>query len=145
MIPQIGSQNYLPNLIAYIQANTPSDLILDKNIFLGLFLCLIAGQRNLIVDVDVDVDWERDGFTSQDERERQGERADGRWSREREMGVRTKLKRVAEMCQAVRLVLHAISLRPTLKNHELTWNVFPDIWACILHVIPTHSHLYSMD
>jgi hypothetical protein len=90
MLPQVGTKDYLALLIQHLQANL--DFELDKNVFLGILLCLIAGQRNLIVDVDID--WElREGIDVADHA-RSG-------SKERERRIQSVLQHVCDMCQAV--------------------------------------------
>jgi hypothetical protein len=96
MLPLIGSRDYLARLIHHLESHLPDDLVIDKNIFLGILLCLIAGQRNLIVDVDVDVEDEIDD----DERQRFHGRA-GTSRKDRERRLQDRLERVSSMCKIV--------------------------------------------
>ena len=91
MLPQVGTGDYLASLIQHLQTNLP-DIDLDRNVFLGILLCLIAGQRNLIIDVDVE------------EEEDDDESSDGGVKgkiKERERRIQSRLERVCNMCQAV--------------------------------------------
>jgi len=97
MIPLIGSRDYLARLIQHLQSHLPSDFLLDKNIFLGILLCLIAGQRNLIVDVDVDVEDE----PSDESGKSREEGGDGLNRKERERRLQDRLERVSSMCKTV--------------------------------------------
>lgn len=98
MLPLIGSRDYLARLIHHLESHLPDDLVLDKNIFLGILLCLIAGQRNLIVDVDVD--GEDEDEIEDDERQRVHGRA-GTSRKDRERRLQDRLERVSSMCKIV--------------------------------------------
>lgn len=52
-LPRIGQSGYMPLLIEALKARHPTNNGFDSQIFLGLLLVLVAGERNLIVDVDV--------------------------------------------------------------------------------------------
>lgn len=41
-----GSSQYLPSLLGYVRRNRPD---LDARLFTSILLCLIAGERNLLV------------------------------------------------------------------------------------------------
>lgn len=96
MLPLIGSRDYLARLIHHLESHLPDDLVLDKNIFLGILLCLIAGQRNLIVDVDVDIDYEIDDGGRQRIHGRVGTS-----SKDRERRLQDRLEKVSSMCKIV--------------------------------------------
>lgn len=51
-LPSIGSPDYMPLLIKSLQSyHAPNRL--DSRIFIGMLLALVAGEKNLIIDVDV--------------------------------------------------------------------------------------------
>lgn len=50
-LPRIGQANYLPLLIEALRGLQPPDQF-DARIFVGLLIAIIAGEKNLIVDVD---------------------------------------------------------------------------------------------
>ncbi|KAJ9102423.1 hypothetical protein QFC21_002823 [Naganishia friedmannii] len=52
VLPHIGQPDYIPLLIKALQARHATNEF-DSRIFLGILLVLIAGEKNLIVDVDV--------------------------------------------------------------------------------------------
>lgn len=52
-LPDIGQPDYLSLLIEILQAGHPSRHKFDDRIFIGILFVLIAGEKNLIVDVDV--------------------------------------------------------------------------------------------
>lgn len=52
-LPQIGQPHYIPLLIAALHARHATSDKFDSRIFLGILLVLVAGEKNLIVDVDI--------------------------------------------------------------------------------------------
>lgn len=51
-LPYIGHPDYMPLLIKSLQSyHAPNRL--DSRIFVGMLLALVAGEKNLIIDVDV--------------------------------------------------------------------------------------------
>lgn len=97
MLPLIGSRDYLARLIKHLQSHLPDNFALDKNIFLGILLSLIAGQRNLIVDVDVDGE---DGF-DEDSVELKEQEGRGSSKKVKERRLQDRLERVSLMCETV--------------------------------------------
>jgi hypothetical protein len=51
-LPRIGQANYLSLLIEALRSVHPPDHF-DARIFVGLLMAIVAGEKNLIVDVDV--------------------------------------------------------------------------------------------
>jgi hypothetical protein len=102
MLPQVGTKDYLARLIQHLQTNLP-DIDLDRNVFLGILLCLIAGQRNLIVDVDIEDDV--DDVDDDDESHDAGTKGK---AKERERRIQSRLERVCNMCETVSHAINAL-------------------------------------
>jgi hypothetical protein len=100
MLPQVGTKDYLARLIQHLQTNLP-DIDLDRNVFLGILLCLIAGQRNLIVDVDIE-----DDVDDVDDHESYDAGTKGK-AKERERRIQSRLERVCNMCETVSHAINA--------------------------------------
>lgn len=108
--PRIGSSDYLSHLVAHVRTHLPSDFPLDTRILVGVLLCLIAGQRNLVVDVDID--------HGQLNHEDQG---DGRGAAKTGEEVSEMLNRVGHMCQVVSPILPPFSM---IQHLTLTLRYF---------------------
>jgi hypothetical protein len=102
MLPQVGTKDYLARLIQHLQTNLP-DIDLDRNVFLGILLCLIAGQRTLIVDVDIEDDV--DDVDDDDESHDAGTKGK---AKERERRIQSRLERVCNMCETVSHAINAL-------------------------------------
>jgi hypothetical protein len=52
MLPQPGDRNFLADLIHHVRNELPPDADFDRQIFVGLLLCLVAGGKNLVVELN---------------------------------------------------------------------------------------------
>ena len=122
MLPQVGTQDYLARLIQHLQTNLP-DIDLDKNVFLGILLCLIAGQRNLIVDVNIEDDVEDDD---------ESDHGAGTKSKakERERRFHSRLERVCQMCE---IVSHASIVSMGRTESDRLVSAIQDLLTSIRH------------
>ena len=122
MLPQVGTQDYLARLIQHLQTNLP-DIDLDKNVFLGILLCLIAGQRNLIVDVDIEDDVD-------DDDERDHDAGTKSKAKERERRFQSRLERVCQMCE---IVSHASIVSMGRTESDRLVSAIQDLLTSIRH------------
>jgi hypothetical protein len=52
MIPQPGSPNFHNALITHVQQSLPQGVHIDAKLFVGILLCVIAGGKHLVVEME---------------------------------------------------------------------------------------------
>ncbi len=52
MLPQPGSPNFHSALIAHVREALPNGVHIDTKILVGILLCLVAGGKHLVVEME---------------------------------------------------------------------------------------------